>query len=428
VCPATAKDDPSHRALAMVPEPPLRAAETENFKFFLGLPDPDRAALTKMDVKTSQFLRPLFEFSGACAGCGETPYVKLLTQLYGERLMVANATGCSSIFGGNLPTTPYCKNEDGRGPAWANSLFEDNAEFGLGFRLAVDRRFETAAATARAHAATVGAEFVAELLGADQSTEAGIAAQRGRVAELKRRLASLRDPEARGLVALADDLVRKSVWLVGGDGWAYDIGFGGLDHVLASGHKVNVLVLDTEVYSNTGGQQSKSTPTGATARFAAAGKAAAKKDLGLIAMTYGNVYVASVALGAKDAQTVQAMVEAESYPGPPSLVIAYSPCIAHGYDLADGAAHEKKAVETGYWPLYRYDPRRAAKGEAPLVFDSPPPKGAVAEFMGAESRFKSLEAVDPERFRALAEDARIGADRRAAFYRLLGSWKPTVGT
>jgi pyruvate-ferredoxin/flavodoxin oxidoreductase len=424
VCPAVAPGEDGRRALAMAPEAPLRAVEAERFEFFLDLPDPDRAAFAKIDVKASQFLRPLFEFSGACAGCGETPYVKLLTQLYGDRLLVANATGCSSIFGGNLPTTPYCKNDEGRGPAWANSLFEDNAEFGLGFRLAVDRRRETAEAALVAHSAELGEEFVREILGADQATEAGVAAQRARVAELRRRLGARTDAAARALCELADDLVKKTVWLVGGDGWAYDIGFGGLDHVLAGGRKVNVLVLDTEVYSNTGGQQSKATPLGASARFAAAGKTAAKKDLGLIAMTYGNVYVASVALGAKDAQTVQALQEAESYPGA-SLVIAYSPCIAHGYDLADGAAHEKNAVASGYWPLYRYDPRRAERGEAPLIFDAPPPRGDVAEFMAAESRFRALEAAEPERYRELTEAARRGAERRAAFYRLLGSWKPS---
>jgi pyruvate-ferredoxin/flavodoxin oxidoreductase len=418
VCPAKDKTDPRHKALDMEPLPEHLEVERAAFAFYGKLPTLERAQVGggRIDVKSSQFHAPLFEFSGACAGCGETPYVRLLTQLFGDRLLVANATGCSSIYGGNLPTTPYCAGADGRGPAWSNSLFEDNAEFGLGFRLALDQRRELARTLVSRLAPRLGMHEAAALLeGAVATSEEGIAAQRRRVVELRRRLDELGDAEARRLAEVADDLVGKSVWLVGGDGWAYDIGFGGLDHVLASGRKVNVLVLDTEVYSNTGGQQSKATPLGASAKFAVAGKESHKKDLGLIAMSYGNVYVASIAFGAKDAQTVQALLEAESYPGP-SLVVAYSPCIAHGYDLAHGLDQQKKAVGSGVWPLYRYDPRRVEKGEPPLVLDSGAPTVKVRDYMAAEARFRMVERADPVRFERLAAAAQRETDRRLRVY------------
>jgi pyruvate-ferredoxin/flavodoxin oxidoreductase len=393
---------------------PLREAERENFKFFLNLPEVDRSKV-RLDVKGTQFLQPLFEFSGACAGCGETPYIKLLTQLFGDRMMVANATGCSSIYGGNLPTTPYCTNKDGRGPAWANSLFEDNAEFGLGMRLALDKQEEMARELLVKLTGQIGENLVKELLNADQSTEPGIFAQRDRVVALRQVLANLTTPEARRLEMLADYLVKKSVWIIGGDGWAYDIGFGGLDHVLASGRKVNILVLDTEVYSNTGGQQSKSTPMGAAAKFAMAGKASPKKDLGLIAMSYGNVYVAKIAFGAKDVQTVKAIQEAEAYPGV-SLIIAYSHCIAHGYDLMNGAEQQKLAVDSGYWPLFRYDPRRIDNGETPFQLDSNAPKSPLAQYVKNETRFRMVEQQNPERFRALMATAQADIIKRYSMY------------
>jgi pyruvate-ferredoxin/flavodoxin oxidoreductase len=417
VCPAKDKSNPRHKALDMHPQMPLREKERENYAFFLELPEADRTRV-KPEVKTLQLLEPLFEYSGACAGCGETPYVKLLTQLFGDRALIANATGCSSIYGGNLPTTPYTTNRDGRGPAWSNSLFEDNAEFGLGFRLALDRHRDQARVLLARLAPDLGETLVDELLLADLSSETGIAAQRERVEALRRKLASVASPEARRLDLLADYLVKKSVWIVGGDGWAYDIGYGGLDHVLALGEDVNVLVLDTEVYSNTGGQQSKATPMGAAAKFAAAGKATPKKDLGLLAMTYGNVYVAQIAFGAKDAQTVRAFLEAESYPGT-SLIIAYSHCIAHGYDLAFGLDQQKLAVESGAWPLYRFDPRRAESGEKPLQLDSGPPRADLAEYARNEARFRMVEAKDPERFRALLARAQRDLRERRAFYELL---------
>jgi pyruvate-ferredoxin/flavodoxin oxidoreductase len=418
VCPAKDRQNPRHKAIEMTPQPPLLEAERANFEFFLGLPEPASLGGKRLDVKESQFRRPLFEFSGACAGCGETPYVKLLTQLFGDRALIANATGCSSIYGGNLPTTPYATDACGRGPAWSNSLFEDNAEFGLGFRLALDARRGQAATLLRALGPSLGDGVAEALLAADQTDEAGIEAQRGRVAELKRILASRVEAQAVRLLSVADDLVDKSVWMVGGDGWAYDIGFGGLDHVLASGRNVNVLVLDTEVYSNTGGQQSKATPLGATAKFAEAGKETPKKDLGLLAMSYGNVYVARIAFGAKMSQTVQVLQEAESYPGP-SLVIAYSHCIAHGYDMAQGAEQQKLAVASGTWPLYRFDPRRSAAGQPSLQLDSVPPKVDVLEYMRNESRFRMVEKESPERFQALVARAREVIREREAVYRHL---------
>jgi pyruvate-ferredoxin/flavodoxin oxidoreductase len=409
MCPAKDKANPAHRAIDMGAQPPLLEAERDNYAFFLELPEVDRTVV-KSDVKGTQFLEPLFEYSGACAGCGETPYIKLLTQLVGDRLVMANATGCSSIYGGNLPTTPYTTNGDGRGPAWANSLFEDNAEFGFGLRLAIDQHEARARELVKTLAPQLPVGLADAILSADQRTDAAIRAQRERVAELVRL-----KPNA---TSVADYLVKKSVWIVGGDGWAYDIGYGGLDHVLASGANVNVLVLDTEVYSNTGGQQSKATPIGAAAKFAVAGKNGNKKDLGLMAMSYGHVYVAQVAFGAKDAQTLKAFQEAEAYDGP-SLIIAYSHCIAHGYDMAQGIEHQRLAANTGYWPLYRYDPRRAAEGQPPLVLDSPPPKGDVATLMAMETRFQVTDQRDHERYEALIDRARHHIANRVALYREL---------
>jgi pyruvate-ferredoxin/flavodoxin oxidoreductase len=426
VCPAKDRTKPKHKAINMNPQAPLRDPERANYDFFLALPEPDRTAIGRIDVKSAQFLEPLFEYSGACAGCGETPYLKLLTQLFGDRLLIANATGCSSIYGGNLPTTPYTTNRDGRGPAWSNSLFEDNAEFGFGFRMALDAHVAAARALLAQLASKLGDALVTALLEADQSTDAGIAAQRGRVAELRKQLHAADTPEARRMDSLADYLVKKSVWLVGGDGWAYDIGYGGLDHVLASHRDVNILVLDTEVYSNTGGQQSKATPLGAAAKFAASGKPIGKKDLGLLANMYGHVYVAKVAFGAKMAQTTQAFLEAEAYPGP-SLIIAYSHCIAHGYDMALGAIQQRLAVDSGVWPLYRFDPRRLVKGEPPLNLDYGPPKGRVADYMRNEARFRMVERADPARYKRFVAEAQAAAQKRYAVYQqLAGITVPVV--
>jgi pyruvate-ferredoxin/flavodoxin oxidoreductase len=421
-CPARDKANPKRKAIGMAPQPPLREAERENYAFFLDLPDPDLSRLRQMDVKGSQFARPLFEYSGACAGCGETPYLKLVSQLFGDRMLVANATGCTSIYGGNLPTTPWSVDRDGRGPAWSNSLFEDNAEFGLGMRLALDGRAARARALLEAQASFAGSDLAREILEADQSGEAGLRAQRARVATLKSRLSGAKTPQARALLAAADDLVRKSVWIVGGDGWAYDIGFGGLDHVLSLPYDVNILVLDTEVYSNTGGQQSKATPLGAAAKFAVRGKETGKKDLGLMAMTYGHVYVARIAMGAKDHQTLKAIQEAEAHPGP-SLIIAYSHCIAHGYDMALGCEQQKRIVDAGLWPLYRFDPKRLEQGLAPLQLDSGAAKTPPEAFMTAESRFRMIEASDPSRYKRLAAQAGVEAARRLAFYKHLSEWK-----
>jgi pyruvate-ferredoxin/flavodoxin oxidoreductase len=412
VCPAKDKAAPDRKALTMASQAPLRDAERRNFEFFLQLPEADRTKLGH-DVKSVQLLEPLFEYSGACAGCGETPYIKLVTQLFGDRAIIANATGCSSIFGGNLPTTPYTTNREGQGPAWANSLFEDNAEFGLGMRLAVDQHEARARNLLSMFGGVLPEDLVAALLSRDQSNELGIQAQRRDVVLLKQALAEL--PAATELLGIADYLVKKSVWIVGGDGWAYDIGYGGLDHVLASGANVNVLVLDTEVYSNTGGQQSKATPTAAAAKFASAGKAGAKKDLGLMAMAYGHVYVAQVAMGARDSQTLKALLEAESYPGP-SLVIAYSHCIAHGYDLSHGLEHQKLATESGYWPLYRFDPRRVESGGHPFMLDSAHPKADVMRLLADESRFQITAQHDPERYRALSAEVQRQISRRTALY------------
>ncbi len=421
VCPAKDKGNPRHKALDMVPQAPIREREIERFEGFLELPELEDPSI-KLDLRTAQLMQPLFEFSGACAGCGETPYIKLLTQLVGDHLLIANATGCSSIYGGNLPTTPYTTNRDGRGPAWSNSLFEDNAEFGLGMRLAVDHlsavALQQVEALAPRLAPLLGEETMRGLLAPPQKDRVEIAAQRRRVQALRAALAGIEGDVSKRLSHLADYLVQKSVWMIGGDGWAYDIGYGGLDHVLSTGRDINVLVLDTEVYSNTGGQQSKATPRGASARFAVAGKATAKKDLGLMMMAYGSIYVARIAFGAKDAQTVKALQEAESFPGP-AIVIAYSHCVAHGYDLAHGLEQQKVAVETGYWPLYRYDPRRLEQGEAPMQLDSAPPKGDVGRFMRAESRFRVAEAIDPERFRLALGQAQEDVATRWALYQAL---------
>ncbi|HJS74243.1 MAG TPA: pyruvate:ferredoxin (flavodoxin) oxidoreductase, partial [Vicinamibacteria bacterium] len=418
VCPAKDRTNPKHKAINMELQAPIRDAERVNYDFFLDLPEMPRTEIARLDHKGSQFLEPLFEYSGACAGCGETPYLKLLTQLFGDRLLIANATGCSSIYGGNLPTTPYTTNADGRGPAWSNSLFEDNAEFGFGYRLALDAHTVATRALVERLASKIGDVLAGEILSADQESEAGIVSQRERVLALRKELKAIDSAEARHLETLADYLVKKSVWLVGGDGWAYDIGYGGLDHVLANRRNVNILVLDTEVYSNTGGQQSKATPLGAAAKFAASGKAVGKKDLGLLANMYGHVYVARVAFGAKMAQTAQAFLEAEAYDGP-SLIIAYSHCIAHGYDMAQGVAQQKLAVDSGVWPLYRFDPRRIPKGEAPLHLDYGPPKAKVADYMKNESRFRSIERADPARYKHFLEESQAAAERRYAVYQQL---------
>ncbi|MGC4001438.1 MAG: pyruvate:ferredoxin (flavodoxin) oxidoreductase [Anaeromyxobacter sp.] len=423
ICPAESKTEKGRKALAMVSAMPLKEQERENFQFFLSIPEADRKKV-KLDVKGTQFLQPLFEFSGACTGCGETPYIKLITQLYGDRAVIANATGCSSIFGGNLPTTPYTQDAQGRGPAWANSLFEDNAEFGYGLRLAIDKQNEQAKELIQKLGTQVGDELVQAILSADQSDEKGIEAQRDRVAILKKKLEGADSLEAKWLLRLADSLVRKSVWIVGGDGWAYDIGYGGLDHVLAQNRDVNILVLDTEVYSNTGGQASKATPMGAAAKFAVAGKSLGKKDLAMLALSYGHPYVARVALGAKDAQAVNAIKEADSYQGT-SIVIAYAHCIAHGYELKDGLAQQEMAVDAGYWPLFRYDPRRVAAGESPLKLDSPAPKVELAEFMSHETRFRQVQQANPSNYARLVEEAQRNVREKYALYeQLANAMKP----
>jgi pyruvate-ferredoxin/flavodoxin oxidoreductase len=395
ICPAKSKSEVKHRAINMMPQPEIRESEAANWDFFLKIPETERAVLSMNQVKDVQLLQPLFEFSGACSGCGETPYVKLMTQLFGDRMLVANATGCSSIYGGNLPTTPYCTNESGRGPAWSNSLFEDNAEFGLGMRLAADKQAEYARELVWRLGFAIGEELAQALVNADQKTEEGIVAQRERVAILKQKLATLDTAEAKDLLTLADALVKKSVWIVGGDGWAYDIGFGGLDHVIASGRNVNILVLDTEVYSNTGGQASKATPRGAVAKFAAGGKPVGKKDLALIAMSYGSCYVAKVAMGGGDMHTVKAFLEAEAFDGP-SIIIAYSHCIAHGYDMAHGMDQQKAAVASGYWPLFRYNPMLALQDKNPFQLDSRAPNLALKDYIYNETRYTMLAKSNPE--------------------------------
>ena len=427
VCPARDRSEPRRKALNMAPQRPLREQSREHWAYFLGLPELDRRSLNLQHINQQQLQQPLFEFPGACAGCGETPYLKLASQLFGDRMVIANATGCSSIYGGNLPTTPWSTNGEGRGPAWSNSLFEDNAEFGLGFRVAFDQRRRRAEQLLRALAGQLPSTLITGLLEAEQIDEAGIHEQRERVTALKLALQALTEqsdapdpnaPLARELLDLADDLVKRSVWIVGGDGWAYDIGFGGLDHLFASTHDVNVLVLDTEVYSNTGGQMSKATPKGAVAKFASGGKATGKKDLGLMAMTYGHVYVASVAMGARDEHTLRALLEAESYPGP-SLILAYSHCIAHGIDIAKGMAQQKQAVDAGRWLLYRHDPRRAAAGLPPLSIDSRSPSVPLAEAMASENRFRMLRYSDPEQARTLTRQAEQELKQRWDLYQRL---------
>jgi len=423
-CPARDKQNPERKAINMADQPPLRESESDNWNFFIDLPEADRTAMSPGTIKNSQLLQPLFEFSGACAGCGETPYLKLVTQLFGDHVLVANATGCSSIYGGNLPTTPWAMNREGRGPSWSNSLFEDNAEFGLGMRLTIDKQNELAQELLKKLASQIGEGLVTELLTADQSNEAGIHAQRERVASLKDRLTSIKDASASLLLSIADALVRKSVWIIGGDGWAYDIGYGGLDHVIASGRDVNILVLDTEVYSNTGGQSSKSTPRAAVAKYAAKGKGLPKKDLGLIAMSYGYVYVARVAFGANDQHTLKTFLEAEAYSGP-SLIIAYSPCIAHGIDMRRGLDQQKLAVQSGSWPLLRYNPDLALAGQNPLTLDSKDPSIPLEEYAYNETRYRTLLQSDETRAEMLMKEAKADIQRRWEYYRYLAGMKYT---
>ncbi|HSF23036.1 MAG TPA: 4Fe-4S dicluster domain-containing protein, partial [Blastocatellia bacterium] len=419
VCPAKDKSQVSRKALNMSPQAPLRDAERANWDFFLELADaPGVDGLGFGTVKNAQLLQPLFEFSGACAGCGETPYVRLVTQLFGDRAIIANATGCSSIYGGNLPTTPYTTNTEGRGPAWSNSLFEDNAEFGLGMRLALDHQKAYARDLIRLLRDRIGDALATSLLSSDQSTDRGINIQRQCVEALKAKMRGLDEPELRDMIAVADALVEKSVWIIGGDGWAYDIGYGGLDHVLASGRNVNVLVLDTEVYSNTGGQASKATPMAAVAKYASGGKQNAKKDLGLTAMRYGNVYVAQVAMGADDTQTLKTFREAEAYPGP-SLIIAYSHCIAHGIDMSKGMNQQKLAVDSGHWPLYRFDPRRTEQGKNPLQLDCGDPKIPLRDYIYKEGRYRILLNSDPAAAKALLDLAEEGVYNRWRHYKLM---------
>ncbi len=401
ICPAKSKSEAKVKAINMKPQPPIRESERANYEFFLNIPDVDRRAVKVDTIKGSQFLIPLFEYSGACGGCGETPYVKLVTQLFGDRAIIANATGCSSIYGANLPTTPYCVDANKRGPAWSNSLFEDNAEFGLGMRLTIDKHTEMAKELVQKLASQIGTQLVNDILNAQQTDEAGIYDQRERVKTLKEKLRIINSPDAQNLMSLADNLVKKSIWIIGGDGWAYDIGYGGLDHVLASGRNVNILVLDTEVYSNTGGQMSKATSRSAIAKFAASGKSTAKKDLGMLAVTYGNVYVANVAMGANDLQTLRAFLEAEAYNGP-SIIIAYSHCIAHGINMTRGMQNQKVAVEAGYFPLFRYNPELAREGKNPLKLDSKAPSRPLKDFTDMETRFKMLEKSYPARAKELS--------------------------
>jgi pyruvate-ferredoxin/flavodoxin oxidoreductase len=415
VCPVKSKSDASKKAINMAPQAALREPERENWEFFLSLPEVDRAKLSHTQVKDLQLLQPLFEFSGACAGCGETPYIKLLTQLFGDRLYIANATGCSSIYGGNLPTTPYTYNAQGRGPTWSNSLFEDNAEFGFGMRVALDQQKAFAETLVTRLASAVGAELAADLVGAAQKTEMEINEQRERVKALRAVLDGNNSSDARNLLAIADALVRKSVWILGGDGWAFDIGFGGLDHVLGSGKNVNVLVLDTEVYSNTGGQASKATPRGAVAKFAASGKPNSRKDLAMEAVSYGSVYVAQVALGGNDMHVVKAFQEAEAHDGP-SIIIAYASCIAHGYDLVHGLEQQKLAVQAGYWPLMRYNPALREEGKNPFQLDSKAPAIRLKEYAYREARYTMLARSNPDLAAALLKEAQDDVERQWRVY------------
>jgi pyruvate-ferredoxin/flavodoxin oxidoreductase len=426
ICPTRSKEEAKHKAINMEPKLDHLAAERRNYEFFLALPE-TRPSWDTIDLlKGSQLRMPLFEYSGACAGCGETPYLKLLSQLYGDHLLVANATGCSSIYGGNLPSTPWAQNRAGQGPAWANSLFEDNAEFGLGMRLALDAQRDLAQALVRALRGEIGESLSDALLEAPQESDEQIRKQRKRVAELKSILSQIESPRAQQLLAVADSLIIRSVWIVGGDGWAYDIGYGGLDHVLASGRNVNILVLDTEVYSNTGGQASKSTQRGAVAKFAAAGKSSGKKDLGMIAMAYGNVYVAQVAMGANPMHTARTFQEAASWPGP-SLIIAYSHCIAHGIDMTTGMSHQREAVKSGYLTLYHYDPRLGMDGATqPLKLDSRKPTMPIERFTMKEGRYAMLAQADPERARQLMISAQADADARWNLYEQMAGVHRTV--
>ncbi|HNA83765.1 MAG TPA: thiamine pyrophosphate-dependent enzyme, partial [Thiobacillaceae bacterium] len=417
-CPIHDKSNVSRLAVNMAPIGPLRDPERDNYAFFLGLPEFDRAAVKHGTIPGSALLDPLFEYSGACAGCGETPYIRLATQLFGDRMLIANATGCSSIYGGNLPTTPYTVNAEGKGPAWSNSLFEDNAEFGLGMRLAADQLMDYAKGLVKELATDIGGDLAEALVAADQREEAGLHEQRRRVAALLEKLAVSAHPRARELASVAEWLIRRSVWIVGGDGWAYDIGFGGLDHVLALPYDVNILVLDTEVYSNTGGQTSKATPIGAVAKFSAGGKATAKKDLARLASDYGHVYVATVAYGAKDTQTLRVFHEAEAYAGP-SLIVAYSPCIAHGYDMLYNQRQQDMAVKTGHWPLFRFDPRLAEAGGNPFKLDSNPPSQPIKAFMESETRFAMLARSHPEAAEHFLAEAQKEAERRFKAYQEL---------
>jgi pyruvate-ferredoxin/flavodoxin oxidoreductase len=424
VCPAKDKSEVRRKALNMRPADEHRDVERAHWENFLTIPELDRTLVGHDSVKTSQLLEPLFEFSGACSGCGETPYLKLLTQLFGDRLVIANATGCSSIYGGNLPTTPWSTNGEGRGPAWANSLFEDNAEFGLGLRLGIEYHQREATRLVDELADCIGVELAADLIANTQPSEADIAAQRARIEDLRVRLASTADPRARRLKTIADELLRSSTWIVGGDGWAYDIGYGGVDHVLGSGRNVNLLVLDTEVYSNTGGQASKATPLGAVAKFATAGKPTAKKDLGAIARSYGNVYVAQVAIGGSDIQTVKALLEADAWDGP-SLVIAYSTCIAHGIDMATSMTHQKDAVRSGYWPLYRYRPS-VDDHQHPFQLDSSAPTVPLRDFAMQEARYAMLARTDPERSAELISLAQAAVEERWRYYEQLAAVERTI--
>ena len=421
-CPAKNKANPELKAINMDHIENHLEAEVVNWKFFETLPYVKRTEVAKNLPKTTQMIQPLFEFSGACAGCGETPYVKLLTQLFGDRMVVANATGCSSIYSGNLPTTPYAKDEKGHGPAWANSLFEDNAEFGLGMRFSIDQQTGFAKTLLEGLKDKVGAELTDKLLSNPQSTDLEIDDQRALVKQLRDKLAGINTAEAKHLDKLADYLIKKSVWILGGDGWAYDIGFGGLDHAIASGKNINILVMDTGVYSNTGGQQSKATPMGASAKFATAGKALPKKDLAMIAMSYGNVYVAQVAFGANDSQVIKAMNEAEAYDGP-SIIIAYSHCIAQGFNLANGLEHQKAAVETGSWPLFRYNPENIAQGKAPLMLDSKAPSKPLADYMANETRFQIVNKANPERYETLLNKAQELANEKRSLLEHMAEFK-----
>jgi pyruvate-ferredoxin/flavodoxin oxidoreductase len=415
VCPAKSKSEAKHRAINMEAQPPLREKYNEYWKYFLSIPELSRETISHTQVKDAQLLEPLFEFSGACAGCGETPYIKLMTQMFGDRALIANATGCTSIYGGNLPTTPYSVNKEGRGPAWSNSLFEDNAEFGMGMRLAVDKQKEYAEELVHRMASTIGEDLAVSILSADQSTEPGIFAQRERVKALKAKLAGNNSAAAKDLLAVADELVRKSVWIIGGDGWGYDIGFGGLDHVLASSANVNILLLDTEVYSNTGGQMSKSTPLGAVAKFAAGGKRIPKKDIAMMAINYGRAYVAHIAMGGNDGQTMKAFAEAEAHNGP-SLIIAYSHCIAHGYDMVYGIDQQKNAVQSGHWPLFRYNPALAKEGKNPFQLDSRAPSIPLEKYIYNETRYTMLVNSDPETAKELLHEAQENVNERWKLY------------